>query len=185
MAKDYSTGPYGQYAALTTGHIINALYHYGIPLHVIDGLSVGIFDGIIDTNKFRVNKIPSGKLFCDGKYFKGIDQPLFRFEDLTYQCLQDEEGNYQLTLGNHDQPSLVLHGVHCRDAYPVIRACLTNYRNDPAYDLKIDSGAFFQSGSDNPDSNFYYLNFINAEKAQLWLDYFNQKLKEARNQTKE
>ena len=185
MAKDYSTGPYGQYAALTTGHIINALHHYGIPSHVIDRLSVGIFDGIIDMNKFRVNKIPSGKLFCDGKYFKGIDQPLFRFEDLTYQCLQDEEGNYQLTLGNHDQPSLVLHGNHCKGAYPVIMACLSNYRSNPAYELKIDSGAFFQSGSDNPDASFYYLNFINAEKAQLWLDYFNQKLKEARNQTKE
>ena len=185
MAKDYSTGPYGQYAAPTTGHIINAMYHYGIPLHVIDGLSVGIRGGIIDMAEFRVNKLSDGKPFCVGKYFDGIDQPLFRFEQLVYQCLQDEEGNYQLTLGNHNQPSLVLHGNHCKDAYPVIMACLSNYTKDPVYKLKTDAGAFFQSGYYDPEADFYYLNFTNAEKAQLWLDYFNQKLKEARNQIKE
>lgn len=175
MKKDYSTGPFGAYDKGTPGHILNALHHYGIPLHILNHLTIGA-----EKDDRVVIKDRIGQYFATCKYYENFDRPLFSFKDINYHSLQNHDGDYQLTLWVHDQPSLVLIKNHCKDAYIVINRCLTNYTSDPAYELHMKAGSFFQSGSSEPDSDFYYVNFIHVDKAQLWMDHFNQKLKEHR-----
>jgi hypothetical protein len=172
MKKDYGIGPFGAYNKGTTGHILNALVHYGIQMHIVDTCIIGSMeDGI-----FKV-LTSDGKEFAKGKYFENIEQPLFAFTETHYHSLQDEEGNYQLTFYTHRQPSLILTGSHSKDVYPVINECMSNDIRDEAYKLKTDACIFFQYGYDMPESDLYYLNFIDPAKAQLWLDYFNVKVK--------
>lgn len=175
MKKDYTTGPFGTYGKGMPGHILNALCHFGIPLRIVDNCAVTVGE-----NGFFKLLTSDGKEFARANYFETIDQPLFAFTDTHYHSLQDEEGNYQLTFYHHHQPSLILHGGHSKDVYPVINACMSNDIRDEVYRLKTDARIFFQSGSGDENSDFYYLSFMDPAKAQLWLDYFNTKVKEYR-----
>lgn len=173
MSNNHASGPFGNYDRHCPGHVLNNLCHLGIPLQIVSSLTV---------SKDSINY--SGKRFAVYKYFEGIDQPLFHFDDHHYQTMLNHDGNYVLSLGVHGNPSLVLTGGYHADkvAWETINRGLTNYMLDPFYKLKNESGAFFQGGSqwiDNTEG-FLYVEFWKPSGAQAWVDAFNEALKKHR-----
>lgn len=171
-----------QYPRNSLGHILAALRHRGIPETIAGSVTAG--NGMIRDH---------GELFANYKYFDGIEQPLFRFQnhvfDLHRHCIVDgEDGkkklemHYHLSLGNNDLPSLIVHGW---DASQDLRSfiegtMLTIDMRYPGYKLTKDSGAFFQGGYNaEPDSEngWIFIEFWKPEGAQAWIDHLNANFK--------
>lgn len=174
---DYNTGPYGQYTRKSLGHILNALCHWGIPLNVVESLH-STPDGEIRDNKNQV--------FARYKYFDGIEQPLFYFtaihnyNDHLYTVEQidghDEiQPNFRLQLSSKDTPGLMVDQKIL--ATPVLHAIfnrtLTNYMNDPWYEVHKKAGAFFQGGYGSPEGEYFYIEFWQSKGAQAYIDRLN------------
>lgn len=152
----------------TKEHVKSALHACGVEVEDNKDLTI------------TINKVLKGKeLLADYAYFHGIDQPLFRFKGEQFSNLQDKETkHYKLVFGPHSNPSLILEGEEhaCLVAWQTVHRCLTNYMNDPFYDLSRAAGAFFQGGSSNPDHKYIYVEFWKFDGAQAWLDGFNEQL---------
>lgn len=161
------SNPFGNYDRMTMGDILNSLVSYGIPITKVSNLSIGSEDRIMEGNG----------PFARYKYFDGIEQPLFHFKDATYTNLQNEKG-YQLTLGNHMNPALVVSGPEATPKiYDVLCRGLTNFITDPFYALHKDAGAFFQGGYGTKDGKWFYIEFWKPAGAQAWLDAINLEIK--------
>lgn len=172
--NQHERGPFGHYTRGGMGHILNNLVHFGVPLSVAESVTVG--DGEIKLKD---------KSFALYKYFDGIDQPLFKFNDPAYQNrVNPANGNYQLTMGSHMSPALVLTGEFNASylAWETVKRCMTNYTPDPFYKLSQDSGAFFQGGSNNQGGEYIYVEFWKPAGAQAWVDAFSQELKKRREE---
>lgn len=165
--------PFGQYTKGTLGHVLNSIVEYGIPLTIAEDLKF--------TKVGFLNK--GNEFFANYKHFDDLEQPLFRFADITYSNLKNEEG-FQLTLSVHDTPGLVITGSEATpEVHDLIQRCLTNFTNDPFYKLHKDAGAFFQGGYGNPDGKWFYVEFWNPEGAMNWLKAFNAEYKKLQKET--
>lgn len=177
MKNNHASGPFGNYDRHTPGHILNNLRHFGIPLHIVERVSVG--QEVIKLNS---------KIFAMYRYFVGIEQPLFHLLNTgngIYDNMCDPDtGDYVLTLSSHSTPCMILKDAH--DATPlthsVIKKCLTNVMDDPFYKLTVESGAFFQGGSSEPEGQWFFVEFWKPQGAQAWLDGFNAQLHKARQE---
>lgn len=184
---DYTTGLFGHYEKGTTGHVLNALCHWGVPISVVENLHF-TKDGLLKDSR--------GELFGRYKYFDGIEQPLFIFTNRALGKQRfvrvEEEGatvlapDFRLSLSTHDTPGLIIDGD---DATPELhfklRRCLTNYMYDPWYEIHKAAGAFFQGGAHYPEGRFFYIEFWLPAGAQAFVDRLNAEYrpKEARDDT--
>lgn len=158
---------YGDYEKGTFGSVLNALSSFGIPTTTIDRLRLGS-DGVINS--------PDG-VFARYKFFDDIKEPLFLFTDKTYTNYQNEKG-YQITLGSHLNPSLVISDASATpEVHDVLHRGLTNITTDPFYKLHQDAGAFFQGGYSDPNGHWFYIEFWNPAHAQKWVDAINVEIK--------
>lgn len=176
--NDHETGPFGHYEKGTSGHVLNALCDYGVPLTVVENI--------------QFNK---GELFFIGatrehygryKYFDGIDRPLFSFQNqalmaqpIVLQHDGTKKAKFRLNLSVHGTPGFIISG---KDATPQLHAfirypVLTNMMTHECYKLHQAAGAFFQGGSNDPNGEFIYLEFWKPEGAQAVVDYINEHYK--------
>ena len=176
VKHDYNFGPFGNYERSSTGHVLNALSHLGIPMHVVESVQ---FD---EDREMKLN----GKLFGKYKYFEGIEQPLFLFFGFNYNqqkmVIQQDKSlrpAFHLCLSNHDTPGLIFSG---REATPELHDFLNNILaqnnifND-CYKLHQKAGAFFQGGHQRRDDEYIYIEFWRADGAQAFVDYVNENYK--------
>ena len=163
---------FGCYDRGTLGHVLNSLVEYGISVRIVGDIKFGK-----DTHNGRNLLHYQGKEFGHYRYIDGIEQPLFYFQDPVYLSQTNYYGNHQLVLYVHGSASLVMHKHPSpRIVHETIRRCLTNYMPDEFYKLQQDAGAFFQGGSENPDGDFFYVEFWKPQGAQAWVDGFNREL---------
>lgn len=171
MSNKTESGPFGHYEKGGVGHVLNNLYHFGIPLSTVERVTVdqdSVRDGV--------------QVFARYKYFDGIDQPLFHINSSAFDNRTDHNGNYVLVLGPHSNPAVILTGEHHATslARETVKRCLTNYMDDKFYHLHQSAGAFFQGGSREDDGEYIYVEFWKPTGAQAWLDAFNEELKSRR-----
>ena len=176
VKHDYNFGPFGNYERPSTGHVLNALSHLGVPMHIAESVQFDKDGGM------KLN----GKPFCKYKYFDGIDQPLFLFFGFNYSqqkmvVQQDSSLHpaFQLSLSSHDTAGLIFDG---QEATPELHEFLTSIMSccdsrDHRYNLRQACGAFFQGGHDRPDGGYFYIEFWNSIGAQAFVDYVNENYK--------
>lgn len=161
-----------EYPRKTVGHILHYLRERGIPERIAGTVTVGA--GVI--NLYKEN-------FAVYKYFQGIEQPLFRFQDQVYgQHHHTVDGdklksNFHLSLSNHNTAGLVVTDWDAtQDLREFLHGMLTNLTTDERYQIHKDAGAFFQGGSvdvEDSEHGFIYVEFWKPQKAQVFIDYLN------------
>lgn len=176
VKHDYNFGPFGNYERSSTGHVLNALSHLGIPMHVVESVQFA------EDREMKLH----GKLFGKYKYFEGIEQPLFLFFGTNYNqqkmVIQQDKSlrpAFHLCLSNHDTPGLIFSG---REATVELHEFMTgllsaNHIDDPRYHLRQTAGAFFQGGHQRPDGEYIYIEFWQPKGAQAFVDYVNENYK--------
>ena len=156
-------------------HILNALLDWGIPLNVVENVTVG-------TSELKLND----KTFGTYKYFDGIEQPLFMFQNEHYNQLghkvcvtpDGEVSEFRLRLSSHGTPALISTGdAATPKLHAFIYRTLTNVTTCPWYKTHTDADAFFQGGSNNPDGQWFYVEFWRPAGAQKYVDKFNEEYK--------
>ncbi len=166
-------GIFGDHNRGSMGSILNALHKWGVPLNIVE--SVTVENGRIEYE---------GEFFARYKFFDGIEQPLFYFQSATYNNLShkvalDENGDsvssFALVLSPHGTPGMVSRS-RVPGLYYFLQRTLTNYMDDPWYKVHKDAGAFFQGGSDAPDGDWYYIEFWKPQGAQAYVDKVNAEL---------
>lgn len=173
------SGPFGNYKAPSIGHVMNSLVKFGVPVNVVETVVFG-------KDEITYN----GKPFAVYKYFKGIEQPLFRFLDETYSRVFAQQNyvingdktlspRFKLTLSNNNTPGLIIAG---KAACPKVHAFITslvmcNFTDDVEYKITSDAGAIFQSGSYSPDDVYIFIEFWKHKGAQAFVDYINENFK--------
>ncbi len=164
---------FGNYKQGTTGSLLNDLYDWGVPLPVVEQLTIG--DDVVNLNS---------NVFARYKFFDGIEKHLFQFRDSAYKNLchrvsVSEEGKlcseFRLILTPNDTPGMVsVHKVPGLHAF--LNRSLTNYMTDPWYKVHKEAGAFFQGGYDEPDGDRFFIEFWNPAGAQAYVDKVNTEL---------
>lgn len=166
-------GPFGQYAPGTTGHVLNSLAKLGVPIRVIEDLTIG--------DKGLLTK--SGTAFGMYRYFDGLDIPLFMFTDSTYRLLYQPmvvdgdvlRPNFKPRLGPHMSAALIVEGREATlELYKFLMGMMSaNFITDERYKLRQDAGAFFQGGFDNPNGQYFYIEFSKASGVMPFIEYIN------------
>lgn len=164
-------GIFGDHNRGSMGSILNALHKWGVPLNIVE--SVTVENGHI---KYK------DEFFARYKFFDGIEQPLFYFQSDSYNQLCHKVSSnstgklistFSLVLSPHDTPGMIsrynVPGLHS-----FLRRTLTNYTTDPWYRVHQDAGAFFQGGSESPNSDWYYIEFWKPEGAQAYVNKVNE-----------
>lgn len=168
----FNVGPFGKYDRGTTGHVLNALCHLKIPLIIVEALEFTGTDGKLNW---------AGKEFVHYKYFDGIDQPLFYFQERKFNqqsMIMNEDNSlkpdFHLSLTTNDSPGLIVTGpIATPELQEFIRGMLTNWTSDPCYKIHTDAGAFFQGGSNDPNGGYIYIEFWKPAGAPAFVDYLN------------
>lgn len=166
------------YLRQSLGHVLHHLRAIGIPETIAGSVTVG--DGKINYGK---------DLFANYKYFDGIEEPLFRFQNIAYHnhrhCLTEDnklKSNFHISLSIQNTPGLVVTGY---DATQDLRefifdTMLTNSMSAPGYKLKDESGAFFQGGYESQREDhdslmgYIFIEFWKPEGAKAFVEYMNQ-----------
>lgn len=162
-----------EYQRKTVGHILHHLRERGIPERIAGSVTVGA--GVINLDQ---------RNFAVYKYFNGIEQPLFRFQDRVYGQHQHvvEDGklksNFHLSLSVHGTAGLVVTGWDASNELRMfLLRMLTNNMTDECYSIHKNACAFFQGGSsvtEDSEHGFIYIEFWKPEKAQVFIDYLNK-----------
>lgn len=168
-----NNGPFGVYERGSAGHVMNAMYESGVPIRIIEEIN---FSNGSELMLY-------GKVFGRYKYFDGIDQPLFYFQDEIYnrqRMVVDPEARtakpeFRLGLSVQGTPGLTISGPEASvELHEFIRHnCLTNYMDAPGYKLSHESGAFFQGGSNDPHGEWIFIEFWKPKGAQAFVNYIN------------
>ena len=181
------SGPFGNYPRHSSGAVLNALCSAGVPLITVERLT--ILDGCV---KDGPNE------FARYKWFDGIDQPLFYFQNDSFgrqKAIWGEDKKlhpkFHLSLFHHGNASLVIYKQRDRDLftehlYTFIKGFITANishvteessqwmkQNHEMYKIRQNAIAFFQGGSNSFDEGFIYIEFWKPEGAQAFVDYIN------------
>lgn len=175
---DFKTGPFGEYERMSTGHVLNAMCHWGIPVSTVECLYTTLKHEVKDNR---------GQVFARYKYFDGIEQPLFYFNkpythnehQYTATVVDGRERiqpNFRLQLSPAGTPGLIVDQVELATPllHSILNATLTNYMRDPWYAIHTDAVAFFQGGYGCPDGEYFYIEFWQSKGAQAYIDRLNQ-----------
>jgi hypothetical protein len=161
-----------EYGVKTVGHILRSLRDLGIPVTTTDSVIVGA--GIIMLHD---------KPFALYKYFDGIEQPLFDFEDKSYHAHRHLingdtlKSKFHLSLTHHRTAGLVVSGWDATHSLrEFLNSMFTNDIRDPCYTLRQNSGAFFQAGISlvrDSESGYIFIEFSKPSGAQAFIDHLN------------
>lgn len=181
------SGPFGPYLRHSSGAILNSLCAMGVPLNTVERLTIDD-DRVLD----------GPKEFARYKWFEGITQPLFYFQNDTYGRQSAVWGDdkklhpkFHLSLYHHGNTSLVIYKQRENDLFTqelydfmkmFIGANISRVREDDPdwikqnhemYNIRQKAGAFFQGGYNSFDEGFIYIEFWKPEGAQAFVDYVN------------
>lgn len=160
------------------GHVFDAMRKHGVSEDIIQRLNFK--EGGVIVNE------DTEKVFASFKYFDGMEDPLFYFQEGKYMkqgYIVQEDGtkkpDFKLKMYVHNSPALVFHD---RDAAPELHdfireEMMTSWTDEPGYTLTNESGAFFQGGSESRDGGFIYIEFWKPAGAQAFVDYINENYK--------
>lgn len=162
------------YPRKSVGHVLDYLRADGIPEHIAGTVTVG--NEVIKMHTQH---------FANYKYFEGIEQPLFRYQEQVYSqhrhVIENDNtlrSNFRLSLSNHNTPGIVVYGWDATQSLrEFLRSMLTNWIEDPCYDLHKAAGAFFQGGYVDQEDNehgFIYIEFWLPAGAQAFVDHLNK-----------
>lgn len=160
-----------QYQRGSIGHVLHHLREWGI-IETIAG-SVMVGDGAITYG---------GEEFAKYKYFDGIEQPLFRFQNEVYmrqhyvrQTDDSFRPDFKLTLSDNDRVCLAIKGLAATPKLHdfVHYEVMTTFVLKPGYTLTKNSGAVFQSGINNKYGEFT-IEFLKPIGAQAFVKYINE-----------
>ena len=164
--------PTGQYPRNSVGHILQTLRDQGIPETVAGSV-------IVSQDTIMYGNQP----FASFKYFPGIEQPLFRFQNEAYMRQRFIVGDdnvvkplFRLTLSVHGTPAFEINGIDATpELHDLIRwQMLTNDTRQEGYKLSQDAAAFFQGGSEDREGQRIYIEFWKPAGAQAWVDKLNE-----------
>lgn len=165
---DFNKGPFGNYEGRSVGKVINALHHFGLPMRICDSVTVS-----------KEGLYLYGEPFATHQWFDDVytqpDVPLFHFHDRTYASVQGYFG-YQPTLSDKGTLGLEFYKTAARPpVYDSICALLNNkdMRSDE-YKATQAAGAFFQSGSDNRNGEYFFVEFWKQKGAVAWCELFTK-----------
>ena len=96
--------------------------------------------------------------------------PIFQFcsdwqEEYLHQIKPKNKGgvskvHFKISLTTYGTPGLVVSGkLATPELHEKLSQTLTNFMPDPWYHISQDAGAFFQSGSNDPNSGFFMIEF--------------------------
>lgn len=180
-------GPFGAYPRHSTGAVLNALFSAGVPLVIVEQLTID------------VGRVMDGsKEFARYKWFDGIEQPLFYFQNDVYGrqlATWDEDKKlrpkFHLSLHHHGSASLVIYkqrdkNLFTKELYDFIKGFIGadvshvtesssewSKKNHEMYKIRQEASAFFQGGSNSFDDGFIYIEFWKPEGGQAFVDYVN------------
>lgn len=186
------SGPFGDYPVNSGGGILNALCKEGVPLNIVEQLTINGNNTLLDGTAN----------FAQYKYFNGIDKPLFFFNKETYSrqnamwhtvdAKKVLRPHLKLCMYLHGNASLVLYkprdgSVFTEELYDFIKGFIganISHVNELSsewmkrahemYKIRQDAGAFFQGGSDGFQNGFLYIEFWKPEGAQAFVNYINE-----------
>lgn len=170
-----------QYPRGSVGHILHHLREWGIPERISGSVTVS------DEEIFYGND-----MFAQFKYFEGIEQPLFNFQDSVYHRQKmelQEDGSlipqFRLSMYVHQNPSLVIEGHEATsELYEFLQQVFfTSDTRELGYKVRTDSKAFFQGGCGSPAGNYFYIEFYNSKAAQSAVDFINENYRPSKKVT--
>jgi hypothetical protein len=174
---DFKNGAFGKYERMSTGHVLNALCHWGIPVTQVETFYT--------TPKHEI-KNNRGQVIGRYKYFDGIEQPLFYFNSpyewnnhqYTTERIEERDyirPNFRLQLSPAGTPGLLVDQKELATPllHRILCATLTNWMKDPWYAIHKDAGAFFQGGYGSPEGEYFYIEFWQSKGAQAYIDRLN------------
>ena len=186
LDKDHENGPFGRYQRASTGHLLNALCAFGIPLNTVEDIHTKTIPHTTTLELWH-----RSTYFGKCRYFEGIDRPLFNFEDRRFMEQQIEIGEdgvkkpkFRLVLSGNDTPGFIIWG---HDATPELHDFLVTstlapmgstaerYKQVPL--AAVESSAFFQGGKSDLESRYFFVEFFVAQGAQAFMDYVNENYK--------
>ena len=165
----------------TLPHVLAALEQYSIPRETIMNLRIVTSGFDREEDDRDINVYNGCNHFCKVRYFEGIEQPLFHFDDPRFMMQRfkiDENGKkkpqFSLSLYTHTAPSLVISG---EDATPELHKLISKLMLDmlsgtPA-GVAYNAGAYFQGGHNEPNGKFIYILFTKPAGAQAFVDCIN------------
>jgi hypothetical protein len=169
-------GPFGSYKRESCGHVLNALCEFGIPINAIERW---VFT---KDNRMSERTTDGWKEQVRYKYFDGIEQPLFLFQNQVLNQQRWERGEdgvlrpkFRLSLNASGTPGLSIGGpMATPELHAFMHRMLTNWVQDPCYAIHQAAGAFFQGGADNPNGEYIFIEFWKTAGAQAFIDYVNE-----------
>ena len=192
MSEIKINGPFGNYPVKGLGGVLNALCAEGVPLHVVESVTLGEKHG-----EYMLVKQGSDE-FARYKYFEGIDLPLFYFQGKSYghqEVMWNDKDELvpklKLSMYLHGTASLVVRvdrdgDVFTNELYQFISEIMFSnishvseispdwmIKNNTQYKLRQAAGAFFQGGSGGPEKEWLYIEFALPQGAQAFVDYIN------------
>ena len=174
MSKRYIAGPFGDGARLTLSHLLNALCTWGVPVAVVDKLSIQNADWLSY----------QGKCFAKFKYFDGVEQPLFFFMDpgyITHPFIVKTNGdvnemvpNYRLSLSDTNRAVLDIRGPDVTDSLKYkLRETLTPIDDHDWFPVSERAQAVMETGYDRTSGEWVQVDFLMPVFAKEYLEKLN------------
>ena len=118
------------------------------------------------------------------KWFEGLDEPCFRWQGEEFgkhsrhkKVVVDgvERIKFRPSLSYHDTVGLIVEGKFATpELHQFLMGMLTNYMDDPRYEIHRKANAFFQGGSNDPDGGWFYVEFWNPAGVEAFINYVNE-----------
>ncbi len=153
------------------GHILRALTEWGVAASIVNNIIMESTDTLLS----------KGKVFAKYAYFEGIEQPLFHFMEKEYR-----QQSYRVEADNTVKPIFKMYLSHKGQAIFEIRGNMANEElyhrlkemtcqeeGSPEYDVLRSSGAFFDTGFDDPRGQHFLIEFWETKDAQKFIDHLN------------
>ena len=166
-----TSGPFGIYKKCSTGHVLNALCAMGVPVNTVENIRFGGQEQLLLNNE----------VFANYKYFPGIEQPLFRFQNKVFdqqRFIKLDNGflkpDFHLSLSPQGTAGLIISGpLATPELHEFLCGMFTNRMPDIRYELHQTAGAFFQRGRPTQMDERFYIEFWRPSGAEAFLDYIN------------
>lgn len=170
-------GPFGNYEGECMGSLLNTIVRVeNIPMRIAE--DVYTEDGFL---KDHGDVLGQYKWFSEfGKYLFYWYSDIYNRQTFVIQEDKSLKPEFRLQLSLNRMACIHVSGFEpelMKEIKTFIRSMLTNYMEDPCYELTQQAGAFFQSGSEKEVPDYILIEFWKPQGAQAWVEHFNANFK--------
>ena len=169
----------------SVAHVLSALHDQEkIPLHRVENMRVSK-EFVHETMFNPFSNAHEEIVIARWMYFPGMKYPVFQWLSPASEYAEqyigiDDFGKFKPmfrpVLTPNNMPGFTIKGKQATvELYNFLSDLLTCRRmDDPRYQVSKGAGAFFQGGFNDPNGEWFLIEFWNSKGADAWIDYVNQ-----------